>query len=142
MNIIQYLTVGIHTCFRIKKPPQKKTRYPCNLRQIFNQKRSYLPAKIRKPKQKLSKVQGVNMDKEQKGKAAASETTAQPPQNAALLANRYYQVHSAESSQKKCFFGVFGRFFVRIPACFRQGPSYLCAYKALKNQSNLRVAGT
>jgi len=49
------------------------------------------------------------MDKEQKGKAAASETTAQPPQNAALLANRYYQVHSAESSQKKHFFG---RFFV------------------------------
>ncbi len=25
MNIIQYLTVGIHTCFRIKKPPQKKS---------------------------------------------------------------------------------------------------------------------
>ena len=24
MNIIQYLTVGIHTCFRIKKPLQKK----------------------------------------------------------------------------------------------------------------------
>ncbi len=45
MNIIQYLTVGIHTCFRIKKPPQKN-RYPRNLRQIFNQKRSYLPAKI------------------------------------------------------------------------------------------------
>jgi len=47
------------------------------------------------------------MDKEQKGKAAASETTAQPPQNAALLANRYYQVHSAESSQKKVLFGSF-----------------------------------
>ena len=47
------------------------------------------------------------MDKEQKGKAAASETTAQPPQNAALLANRYYQVHSAESSQKRCFLAVF-----------------------------------
>jgi len=25
MNIIQYLTVGIHTCFRIKKPPQQKS---------------------------------------------------------------------------------------------------------------------
>jgi len=27
----------------------------------------------------------------------------------------------------------------RVPACFRQGSSYLCAYKARKNQSNLRV---
>jgi hypothetical protein len=78
-----------------------------SLCQIFNQKRSYLPAKIQKSKQKLSKVQGVNMDKEQKGKAAASETTAQPPQNAALLANLYYQVHSAKSSQKNTFLAVF-----------------------------------
>ena len=91
--------------------------------EIFNQKRSYLPAKIRKSKQKLSKVQGVNMDKEQKGKAAASETTAQPPQNAALLANRYYQVHSAESSQKKV---LFGRFFCPFCAFF----TFFCPQKS------------
>ena len=54
MNIIQYLTIGIHTCFRIKKPPQKKTRYLRNLRQIFNQKCGYLRTKIEKSKIFLS----------------------------------------------------------------------------------------
>ncbi len=31
MNIIQYLTVGIHTCFRTKKPPQKNPCLPCEM---------------------------------------------------------------------------------------------------------------
>ncbi len=40
--------------FQNKETSAKKTCYPCNLRQIFNQKRSYLPAKIQKSKFFLS----------------------------------------------------------------------------------------
>ena len=47
MNIIQYLTVGIHTCFRIKKPPQKNPRYPRNLRQSFNPNSFSLPRAVK-----------------------------------------------------------------------------------------------
>ena len=80
------------------------------------------------------------MDKEQKGKAAASETTAQPPQNAVLLANRYYQVHSAESSQKNAFWPFFVDFCSKICLPRETAERYLTEVKSVaKNKKTLHL---